>query len=172
MRESLKLLKSRHDLVGTEVGVFGGEHALVILGWLCIEKLYLIDPYEKFEGYKQFTAEILANKEAEAHKRLDMFKDKVAWIKEKSAMAVGSFHDESLDFAYIDADHEYGASLADIALYYPKVKKGGLLCGHNYEPETEVEHVAKAVHYFCAQNNLKFGSSTGGKLPTDWWIWK
>ncbi len=172
MRESLKMLENRHDLVGVEVGVFGGDHALVILGGLCVKKLYLIDSYEKFEGYKQFTKEVLADKETEAHKKLEAFKDKIIWIKKKSAIAVDDFHDESLDFVYIDADHEYESALADITLYYPKVKRGGLFCGHNYEPETAIEHVAKAVHYFCAQNNLKFGSSKGSRLPTDWWIWK
>ncbi len=172
MRESLKMLESKHDLVGIEVGVFGGDHALVIVGGLCIRKLYLVDSYTKHEGYEQFTQEILDAKKAEAHKKLDMFKDKIVWVEKQSAMAVDDFHDESLDFVYLDADHEYAAALADMTLYYPKVKKGGLLCGHNYEPETKVEHVAKALHYFCAQNSLKFGSSKGSKLPTDWWIWK
>ena len=40
--------------------------------------------------------------------------------------------DESLDFVYIDANHAYDWVVQDIELWYPKVKKGGILWGHDY----------------------------------------
>ena len=47
---------------------------------------------------------------------------------------VGSdiFSDESLDFVYIDANHAYDFVKQDIELWWPKVKKGGWLCGHDF----------------------------------------
>lgn len=39
---------------------------------------------------------------------------------------------QSLDFAFIDADHRYEAVLADIKAYQPLIKKGGILAGHDY----------------------------------------
>ena len=46
--------------------------------------------------------------------------------------AVGFFKDESLDAVFIDADHSYGAVKMDIENWMPKVRKGGILAGHDY----------------------------------------
>lgn len=37
-----------------------------------------------------------------------------------------------LDFVFIDANHYYDFVLADINVWLPKLKKGGLLGGHDY----------------------------------------
>ena len=50
--------------------------------------------------------------------------------------------DESLDFVFIDAAHDYDSVCADITNWAPKVKPGGFLTGHDYEWPT----VAAAVH--------------------------
>jgi hypothetical protein len=41
--------------------------------------------------------------------------------------------DGSLDICFIDADHRYEFVKKDILTYLPKVKKGGILCGHDAE---------------------------------------
>ena len=38
-------------LVGIEIGVAAGEHALSLLNNLNMERLYLFDPYEDYEHY-------------------------------------------------------------------------------------------------------------------------
>jgi len=40
--------------------------------------------------------------------------------------------DEHFDFVYIDADHSYAGVISDIRLWWPKVKPGGMICGHDY----------------------------------------
>jgi len=42
------------------------------------------------------------------------------------------YADESLDFVFIDANHIYRAVMDDIMLWFPKVKKGGHIAGHDY----------------------------------------
>ena len=42
------------------------------------------------------------------------------------------FEDGSLDAVFIDADHTYEAARRDIANWMPKVRKGGILAGHDY----------------------------------------
>lgn len=38
-----------------------------------------------------------------------------------------------VDFVFIDASHSYEDVMADIDAWYPKIKKGGVLAGHDYE---------------------------------------
>ena len=42
------------------------------------------------------------------------------------------FEDEYFDFVFIDADHKYESVKQDIEDWYPKVRKGGILAGHDY----------------------------------------
>lgn len=46
--------------------------------------------------------------------------------------AVSLFDDASLDGVFIDADHSYEAVKKDITNWMPKVRKGGILAGHDY----------------------------------------
>jgi hypothetical protein len=54
-------------------------------------------------------------------------------IRGLSSEVVNQFEDESLDVVFIDLTHTYESVKQDIELWLPKVKKGGLLAGHDYE---------------------------------------
>lgn len=53
-------------------------------------------------------------------------------LKGNSLELAVKFPNESLDFIFIDANHTYEDVKADILAYIPKVKKGGVLGGHDY----------------------------------------
>lgn len=57
---------------------------------------------------------------------------KVSIIRGESHRVLDEFDDGSLDFIYIDADHRYMPVVRDIELYLPKLKKGGIIAGHDY----------------------------------------
>ena len=50
-----------------------------------------------------------------------------------SETAASICRDGILDFVFIDADHQYESIKQDIELWLPKVKKGGILAGHDAE---------------------------------------
>jgi hypothetical protein len=62
------------------------------------------------------------------------------------------FEDESLDFVYIDASHEYENVKNDLIYWYPKVKYGGVFAGHDYG--SNWKGVKLAVDEFF--KNIKF----------------
>ena len=61
--------------------------------------------------------------------------DRVRVMKLPSAEAAEHFAAVSLDLVFLDADHRYEYVLADIAAWWPKLKTGGVLCGHDYCPQ-------------------------------------
>ena len=66
-------------------------------------------------------------------------------IKAESLKAVKQFEDGQCDFVFIDACHLYEAVKADILAWRPKVRKGGILAGHDYHVE-QFPGVKQAVH--------------------------
>jgi predicted O-methyltransferase YrrM len=60
-------------------------------------------------------------------------------IRMTSVEASGIYDDESLDFVFIDAAHDYTSVKIDIRNWLPKVRKGGVLSGHDYSWWPEVK---------------------------------
>ena len=49
-----------------------------------------------------------------------------------SSEAAAWIDDESLDAVFIDANHTYAALSADLRAWMPKVRRGGLVSGHDF----------------------------------------
>ena len=60
-------------------------------------------------------------------------------------MAHDFVEDRSLDLLFIDALHDYESVRDDISYWQPKVKHGGIICGHDYE-NRRFPGVKQAVH--------------------------
>ena len=81
----------------------------------------------------------------------------------RSVQAAKLIPDGSLDFVFLDADHSYPGISSDIALWGPKIKKGGVLCGHDYDhPSFPDWGVKRAVDEFIAESGLTL------ELGADW----
>lgn len=175
-KPALRQLKGWDNLVGAEIGIGEGIHASFFLSELDIDFVYLIDPYTVYQDERlMLKLEIIKRWEKRAHIRLDKYKHKIKWMKEKSADAARLIADNRLDFVYIDGNHTYESVVEDISLYYPKVKEGGLLSGHDYEYKS----VKRAVDEFISKENLKLhiedmgpGQFSGKGMKYDWWAWK
>jgi hypothetical protein len=65
-------------------------------------------------------------------------------VRMASVDAAATYADQSLDVVFIDACHTYECVKEDIAAWFPKVKKGGYLAGHDY-PWSHEDAVKRAV---------------------------
>jgi len=173
------LLLTGIDLVGAEIGVYRGAHAKEMLEKLDIKTLYLIDPWKDYDEYGDLP--IIKEHLPKAYKTakfemLKHYEDRLIWLKEHSSEAVKKFEDNSFDFVYIDGNHCYEYVKEDIELWYPKVKRDGVIGGHDYHlPRFGVK---KAVDEFYLKNNLvlhlkkNFQSKNSSEINGDWWIYK
>ena len=73
-------------------------------------------------------------------------------IKMDSVSASKMYEDNSIDFVFIDANHEYDSVKEDISVWFPKVKVGGVIAGHDYE--NGWIDVDKAVNEFFAGKKI------------------
>jgi hypothetical protein len=67
-------------------------------------------------------------------------------VRDFSFFAKDLVPDEYFDFVYVDAIHTFESCLCDIVSWFPKVKKGGWICGHDYN----LPGVKTAVDSFLA----------------------
>ena len=130
MMMQVKKINNKHNLKGVEIGVKYGHHAKRILNNLHIEKLFLIDPYEHLVERGFFWTQEYNDYFNEAKNNLSQFEEKIEFIKKKSEDAADDVPGD-LDFVYIDGNHTYKFVKKDIELYYPKVKYGGVIGGHD-----------------------------------------
>lgn len=152
------------NLKGIEIGTCRGESTYYFLDKCAnIDILYTIDPYK---GYKDWNGEITQDDVDRfmdvAKKNLKKFGKRVKMIRDQSFNAVSQFEDESFDFIFVDGDHSYDATLADCEAYYPKLKKGGIFCGHDYQTLPDVKRSVddfRSKHKITAPINLSLNSA-------------
>ncbi len=164
-RPSVSVMKERFkkkELIGAEIGVRQGINAESILKELNIKKLYLIDGWSNYKGIDG----IWGNLDKAYELVLDKFKKdkRVQIIREFSANAIDKIEDCSLDFVYIDANHLYEYVYQDICLWSEKVKKGGVVAGHDIYSHIGV---SKAVKRFWYENDIDISV----RIP-DWYFVK
>lgn len=162
-RDDLAEFLAENELnVGAEIGVAAGEYSEILMKANPELTLYGIDPWEPYKGYKDFARLGTFNSlEAQAHERLDRF-DNYHFIKKYSLDAADQIPNESLDFVYIDANHSEPYVTQDIEAWFPKVRVGGVVAGHDYarikakgEEDSTNWAVIPAVHRFAEKNDLQ-----------------
>ena len=83
-------------------------------------------------------------------KNINPVSDIINYHKCKSIDASKLYKDQSLDFVYIDASHEYENVKNDLIYWYPKVTFGGVIAGHDYP----YPGVKKAVNEFFENREI------------------
>lgn len=125
--------------VGAEIGTAKGVYAEI----LCKAglKLFVVDPWLKYDGYSKGEDERGRKKggydQAEMDRQYEHVKTLMApydctIIRKTSMDALADIPDGSLDFVYIDANHEFKYVVEDIYEWSKKVRVGGVISGHDF----------------------------------------
>ncbi len=117
---------------GAEVGVYKGEYTKKF----CEAglQMYAIDAWRAFYGQGR-TQQVQERQDflyKHAQGQLAPYMNTTTIIRKDSMDAVHGFRDEALDFVYIDGDHNFKHVAMDVYEWAKKVKKGGIVAGHDY----------------------------------------
>jgi len=146
-----------------EVGVERGEFSKVILDRNQPAQLWLIDAWADQLGTEWAANDPCAREQQAknlAHVRARFAGESRVFIRQEfSVAAAAQFEDGSLDVVYIDADHHKAGE--DIEAWWPKVRPGGWLTGHDYAL-TEWIKVRPQVDAWVAKVGLRLWVTRDG----------
>lgn len=120
--------------IGAEVGVAEGKFSLVLCQNIPGLELHCVDLWDSY--YRGYADTLVKNKRMQqealrlAHEKLDPY-DAIFHHK-ASHLAAQEFRDGLLDFVYIDGDHSFDYVMLDLILWSQKVRKGGIVAGHDF----------------------------------------
>lgn len=144
--------------VGAEIGVEGGLFSLTLLRAHPKLELYCVDPWQSYDGYiDSINDKNLSDVFKIAQERLKGYN--VHFVRDFSMKAVRHFADESLDFVYIDANHNLPWVMDDIIQWEKKVRPGGIVAGHDYvrghKNRPTILRVVEAVNWYTELKPVK-----------------
>jgi len=174
------VLRSLQPRRGAEIGVAAGVLSGHLLEAFPDLTLHLIDPWCTFPSDHPYW------RSGDRHARMDEAKKQLVYQQAMQAVAFAgaravvhkafsveaaqSIPDQALDFVFIDGDHSYLGVRSDLEAWFPKVRAGGILAGHDYGHRRDrkgIWGVAKATQEFAAARGLTI------HLPgaTVWYAW-
>jgi len=164
--ELAKYFNGRGFKIGAEIGVLDGDYALTLCKEIPGLKYYGIDswliaenmPHHKHRGKYEHVLKILEPYDATV-------------IRKDSMEAVKDFENNSLDFVYIDANHMFDYVVKDIIEWAKKVKKGGIVAGHDYREGSTVG-VIPAVDGYAKSHGYSVKITTSQEEEPSWYLEK
>jgi hypothetical protein len=136
------------EVTGAEVGVFYGKNSFGLLSNHQGLTLYLVDcwaPVPEGAGVgrnpypnrperhpRVFHQEFWDHVMRRVKMKMKQFGKRAIIVKSDSVEGTAKVPD-ALDFVFIDGDHTEEGCRRDIEAWLPKVKPGGLLCGHDWD---------------------------------------
>ena len=179
-RRELPILLNRRRLLGcgVEVGVKTGDFSEMLLDRWRGRHLVSVDPWSEAPAEEYVDLANVAQEEhdryhAIARDRLLRFGDRsTIWRMTSSEAAPRVLH-HSLDFAYIDARHDYDSVREDLELWVDRVRPGGVLAGHDYVDGNLVDGVfgvRSAVDDFFGERGVRVRATFTDPPWFSWWV--
>ena len=149
--------------VGTDLGSFAAQFLARFQGILLC-----VDDYQSYGEmpWSDRTPDMLM-----AIMVLAPYHGRARFIRAKSVDAAKRYQNwlGEPGFIYIDANHEYGHVMADLEAWWPVLKDGGILAGHDFDPTHP--GVMRAVQEFAQARKLLVRVTHEHDIPS-WYIYK
>jgi len=166
------------DACVAEVGVARGTFSRTIIDIAAPRKLFLIDYWQSGKSGHGWTP--LSDRRWSGRRETDLEtvqRDLAAEINSGTVLLrrgysweqIGALADESLDWVYLDAGHDYDSVVKDLEAVLPKLKPGGTIAGHDFVRWGRFGYrcgVVEAVTQFCVQQDFALtGLTFEGAYP-------
>jgi hypothetical protein len=128
-----RILPDNSDIA--EIGCAEGYFSADILRWPNCKSLLMVDNWGKIEnqtGDGNNPQGWHDKNYSDAMMRVNFAIEKVKILRGISWDMAKRVEDESLDLLYIDCCHTYECVTKDLRAWYPKVKLGGVVAGHDF----------------------------------------
>lgn len=135
----------KDDSVFVEIGVWKGRSICFLGQQILIKgkktKLFGVDTFKGSENETPHQIEV----QKLGGSTLPIFESNISAlglqdivfpIESNSVAASSKFENGSIDIIFVDGDHSYEGVKADLAAWTPKMKSGGIMCGHDFWAST------------------------------------
>jgi len=150
-------------LLGVEVGVLTGRFTRHLLERMPDVHMLMVDRWEKPAADSDYanSGDELAVRSQErfdddyfrARKATDFASNRRSIWRMESTAAAAELPDGRIDFVFLDGDHSAAGVAADLAAWAPKVRDGGMICGHDIDhPRFPGFGVRGAVETYLNEN--------------------
>ncbi len=161
------------EAVVAEIGVAAGDFASVILRESLPRKLYLIDTWRG--GRNASGHAITLEKKSKQGRSISDFErvrgrfateiedQKIEMLQGQSVTMISALPNQSLDWVYLDAAHDFDSVCADLEALLPKMRSNGIIAGHDYVRWGRFGYrggVIEAVHSFCKTHDFELFALT------------
>ena len=176
-REALIQLLPKEG-IGLEIGVALGDFSAALLTVTQPKKLHLVDPWE-FQERDDYRADPNNVPTTEGDKRhatvLTRFNNEISagtiQVHRKfSDAAIEDFDANYFDWIYVDSIHTYDGVRNDLEQYFPLVRDGGFILGHDFTNRDGARkwnfEVVEAVHDFLRLHDCTLIAVTQEICPT------
>ena len=121
---------------GIELGVQSGKFSYwTLTQWTNCTEYHLVDLWGHQENYED-VANVDQVKQEKLYqdtlRDLREYKEKLHVCRNYTSECVKRYDDEYFDYIYVDARHDFKGVWEDLVAYWPKLKVGGIMAGHDY----------------------------------------
>lgn len=162
-------LAKRYELTKLcEVGVKSGGLTAKLALLLPDSHIWAVDPWCFYPDWPSWDNAKHLRHEQQFDSVQRRYPKQIIKMKLPSLRAAAVLPDGGLDLVFLDGDHSYDAVKADIEAWLPKVRRGGVLAGHDYN------NTAKYGDYFKGVDKAVNERWPAGAINIEpdyvWWV--